>query len=322
MKAFVKDINAILLMRLKQIHRIIAQLAIVRLLILLIACLYLLITVYVTSKGLQNAILLSCIWMLIIVFIHAKRSDRIFLNINMEFDKLIYGVEYIVLSIPLIICLLLRRQWLTIICLVICILGISSLKINQNKQRKTLNTHLQQLIPYGMYEWKAGIRQYFFPIAITWLLGLIMAFFFASVPVALFIIGLLIFDFYKINESWQILLSCQRNADKFLYFKIKQHVTLFSIITLPLIVAFMIFHFENWYIVVAEFVILLSVHIYAILLKYAFYSHDRNEVNPVFLMVGLFIGLIPITTLVLWLLSMYIFCKAKKNLIFYLNDYN
>jgi hypothetical protein len=226
------------------------------------------------------------------------------------------------LSIPLIICLLLRRQHLTALCLVICGLGISTVKINRSKQRKTLNTRLQQYIPSGMYEWKAGVRQYLYVLIIIWLLGLFAAFFVAGIPIAMLMFGVLMFDFYKTNESWQMLLSCQKNAGKFLYFKIKQHLTLFCILILPLLIVFMIFHFEFWYIAVIEFIILLSIHIYSIVLKYAFYSHSRSVVNPVFLTTGIVIGLIPITTPLLWLFSIYLFLKAQANLHFYLHDYN
>jgi hypothetical protein len=215
-----------------------------------------------------------------------------------------------------------QKQRLLALYTVLCAFGIGFIDVRLWRQRKTLNTRLQQYIPSDMYEWKAGIRQYFFFSIIVWLLGLCTSFFVASIPVALFIIGALMFDFYKTNESWQILLSCQKNATEFLCVKMKQHVMFFSLLVLPLVIAFMIFHLEYWYIPVIEFIILLSIHIYCIVLKYAFYSHDRSTVNPILQGTGIIIGLIPVTVPVLWLFSIYFYYKAQSNLYFYLNDYN
>jgi hypothetical protein len=316
------DIRAILLIRWKQTYRITLQLGIIRLTVLLSSCLFVLAAVYAASGKMPDAAAISGIWTFLIVLIHAKRPDKNFLHINLYSNKLICSVEYIILSIPLVICLWLQQQGLLSICLVFTILGAGFIKIDLKRRPKTLNTCLQQYIPSGMYEWKAGVRQSFFPLIIVWVLGLSTSFFVASIPVAMLIIGLLISDFYKANESWQILLSCQKNAVKILYYKIKQHFIVYTIIHLPFFILFLIFHFELWYIPVIEFIILLSIHIFCILLKYAFYSPDRSAINPFFHLTGLLIGLIPFTTPLLYLFSGYLFMKARTNLYPYLNDYN
>ena len=315
-------IKNILTVRWKQIYRTMLQLDIFRLAIVFVLSLFVFITIYEVSKQIQSSALASGIWTLLIASIQIKRSDKIFLHINMEFDKLIYCFEYLLLSIPFIICLLLHRQWLLAICLVLFCFGISFVKINRKKQQKTLNTRLQQYIPSGMYEWKAGVRQYFFILIIVWSLGLCIPFFVASIPITMLIIGVLMFDFYKSNESWQILLSHQKNADKLLSYKIRQHSLFYGILNLPLIILFLIFHPERWYLPVIVFIILLSIHIYCILLKYAFYSDNRSTVNPIFQMIGIFVGLIPLSTPLLWFLSIYLFIRARINLYPYLNDFN
>jgi len=299
------------------------QLGIFYLAILLVLCLLVFAVVYEKSKQMEYAALISGFWVFIVAAIHAKRTDKRFLKINMKFDRLICSVEYFLLSIPLAACLLLNWQWLFAISLIFCVLGIGFIKINRRTQRKTLNTRLQQQIPSGMYELKAGVRQYLFILIIVWTLGLLCAaFFVAAIPVAMFIIGLLMFDFYKTNESWQMLLSYQKNAGKLLLYKIREHCIFYAVINLPLVILFVIFHFELWYISVAVFVILLSIHIYCIVLKYAFYSHSRSSVNPILAATGILIGLIPFLTPLLWLFSGYLFLKAQTNLKPYLNDYN
>ncbi len=322
MNVLVFDIYAILSIRRKQAHQAVVQLGVFYTAVLVVLSLFVFATIYEASKQMQHAALLSGIWAFLITFIHAKRSDKIFLHINMDFDKFICSIEYFVLSIPFVTCLLLNRQWLPAVCLVLFCLGIGFVKINRKNRRKTFNTCLQRYIPSGTYEWKAGVRQYLFFLITIWTLGVCTAFFVAGIPVAMFVIGLLIFDFYKTNEPWQMLLSYQKNANKLLFYKIKQHILLYTILNLPLIILFVVFHFKLWYIPVIVFIILLSIHIYCIVLKYAFYSYNRNTVNPVFQMIGIFIGLIPVSTPVLWFISVYFFLKARTNLYPYLNDYN
>jgi hypothetical protein len=316
------NVRITLFIRWKQSCRALSRLGLFRVVTLLIIILFLLAAVYTATGKTQNAIFISCFWASILTFIHIKRNDTTFLRINMTFSRLICSVEYVALSVPLAINLLLQKHILLALSILLWAMGTGFVDVRLQRQRKTLNTRLQQAIPSGMYEWKAGVRQYFFAIIIAWILGLCVSFFVAGVPVALFVIGILMFDFYKTYESWQILLSGQKNADKFLYLKIGQHIMLFSLLVVPLVAAFMIFHPEYWYIPVIEVIILLSVHIYCIVLKYAFYSHDKREVNPALLITGLCIGLIPVTTPVLWLFSICFFYKAKTNLYFYLNDYN
>lgn len=298
------------------------QLGVFRLAFLLILYAFLLAILYKVSKDKQNAAFVSGIWAFLLASIHARRSDKRFLCINMAFDKLIYSSEYIVLSVPLIVCLLLRRQWLLAAGLALFCLIIGCAKVNWRKQQRTWNTRLQRYIPSAMYEWKAGVRRYLVPLIAVWLSGLCLGFFVAGIPVAMLIIGILMFDFYKTNESWQMLISHQKNAGKLLLYKITQHSLLYTALNLPLILLFLIFHLEKWYIAVVLFVILLSIHIFCIVLKYAFYSHDSDTVNPAFQATGILVGLIPLSTPLLWLFSIYLLFKAKTNLYPYLNDYD
>ncbi|MDR3093111.1 MAG: hypothetical protein LBU62_00515, partial [Bacteroidales bacterium] len=322
MKQNVFEIYTIILIRWKQIYRAIVQLGALRLVFLLALCLLVLITINILSKQIQYSALLTIVWTFLILSIHKKRSDKIFLQVNMNYDKLIFSIEYFLLSIPFIICLALRQQWVLILFLALFCFGTGFFVNVNRKKQKTLNTRLQQYIPFRMYEWKAGMRQYFFILVVVWSLGLGTAFFVASIPVAIFIMGMVICDFYKTDESWQMLLSYQKKTANLLLYKIKQHILLYFIFNLPLIISFLIFHVELWYIIVVEFVILLSIHLYCIVLKYALYSLNQASIlKEIFVILGIFIGLFPFSTPVLWLFSIFLFLKAQTNLYPYLNDY-
>ena len=313
---------AVLLIRWNQARRTIVQVGIFRLAVLLVLIFFVFATVYGISRRTQYAALASGVWAFLIAAIHGKRPDKTFLHISMDYDKLIYTIEYLCLSIPLFFCLLLHRQWLSVIGLVCFCVGTGLIKMERRDRPKTRNNRLLQHIPCDMYEWKAGVRQYFFLLITIWLLGLCTSFFVAGVPVAMLITGLLTVDFYQTNESWQILLSFRKSADQLLWYKIIQHGLFYLLLNIPLIAMFMIFHIQLWYIPVIVFITLLSTHIFRIVMKYAFYSHDRNTVSPVLAAAGVLIGLIPPLAPVLWLLSISLFIKARTHLSFYLNDYN
>jgi hypothetical protein len=132
--------------------------------VLLILCSYMLIKIYSAFDNVQNMALIAGIWVLLLSLIHVKRTDWKFLRINMNYHRLICSIEYIALSIPLIILSLLQKQWLPALSVLLLSFGTGFVDIHLRRQQKTPNTRLQQYIPSDMYEWKAGIRQYFFPV--------------------------------------------------------------------------------------------------------------------------------------------------------------
>jgi hypothetical protein len=293
-----------------------------RLALMMMLLFYVIAYIYLLSDNLQFAVAILALWIVIVSNIHSRRSDKKFLQINIPLVNMIYISEYLIISIPIIVCFLLNKQWMLSLCLVIFCLLINKISINARRKSDTLNSFILKRLPFKMFEWKSGVRQFHSFLIIVWLLGATFSFFEASVPLCIFIIGTLVCEFYKRNESWQILLCYQKNSDKLLYSKIKQYFLLYTVINLPLIIIYLFFHIELWYIVCAEYIIFLSIHTYCIFLKYAYYDLNKSETNSVFMLIGFFIGLIPITTPVLWIVSIYLMIKSRNNLKFYLNDYN
>lgn len=85
----------------------------------------------------------------------------------------------------------------------------------------------------------------------------------------------------------------------------------------------MVFHHDIWYIPIIEYFIFISLYIYVILTKYAFYEpNSKSKAAQVFGVIGVIGGIIPVLLPVVWLLSIRFFFKSKENLNIYLNDYN
>ncbi len=278
-------------------------------------------TMFMGTSNIPEVYYVSEIYLLIIVFIQIKRQDKIFLKSHFNNYNLIYFIEYLLLSIPIIVCLIFHYQWMIVAVFLFAISLI--VNIDFKPKHRSLNTKIQQLIPNDCFEWKAGVRKTLFVIIIFWVIGLGTSFYIGSVPIVILILGIIPLNFYEKGEPYQMIIAYKMNTSKFLFYKIKMQIMLFSILSIPLIVGFIIFHSENWYIPVAEYFIIISLQIYVILTKYAFYEpNSKSSVSSIFGIIGVLGLFIPIFIPIVWLLSLIFYFKSYENLNLYLNDYN
>lgn len=307
----------------KQSSRLLINVGILRLLLLALAFFYLLIIIYsVSSKEKYIYYIVGC-WEFILISIQVKRTDRKFLYINMDYDRFVCAIENIVLSLPLFICMILHAYWGNTLFVLLTAFLIGFVQVNYKKSHnKTLNTCIQKKIPNEAYEWKAGVRRSLFWLIPIWLIGFVGSYFIIVGCISIFLIGLIVFDFYREGECWQMLISQQKSARKFLFFKIKQHLVLFILLILPIVGMLLVFNPERWYVPIVEVIALLGIHLYSIVLKYAYYSHHKVPLNSILRIMGLIIGLNPFTAPLLYVFSVYLFAKASTNLNLYLHDYN
>lgn len=314
-------VEAFIKIRLIQFYRSIRDVGLLRIIFLIGLFSYIEFILFIETAMLPNAYYISGFYVLIIAFIQVNRRDKKFLKSHFNNYKLIYLVEYLLLSIPLITSLIYHLQWITVILLILAISSVISLDLKP-KQR-SLNSRFQQLIPDNSFEWKAGIRKTLFFILPIWIIGLVTSFFIGSVPIVIFILGIITLSFYEICEPFHLILAFEMDANQFLFHKIKMQIKLFSILSIPLIAGFMIFHYDLWYIPLVEYLIFLSLQTYVILTKYAFYSpNNKPAAAQTFVAIGAIGTIIPVFIPVVWLLTIRFYFKSLENLNFYLNDYN
>lgn len=314
-------LEAFIRIRYKQTFRAIVEIGFLRLIFVIGLLVFIGAFAFMQTSKLPNSFYAVGVTLIIILLIHLKRRDKLFLKTHFRDYRLILFVEYLLLSSPIIIFLVLHFQWIPLISLLFATLFM--VFINYKPTYRNLNTKLQKLIPDSCFEWKAGIRKMFFLNVLFWFAGLSTSFYVASVPLAIFVLGIISLSFYEQGEPLQMLLAYEKNANQFLLQKIKIQLVLFSALTFPLIIAFIIFHSENWYIPIAEYFIFISLHIYTILTKYAFYT--PNSVSPAaqtFSAIGAICGIVPFLIPVVWLLSVRFYFKSWENLNTYLYDYN
>ncbi len=313
-------IRALLIIRWKQIYRAVNEIGLFRVVFLAGLFAFFVLFLYTKASNTLSSRLLSIGFLFLIWIIHVKRGDKLFLKSHFSNYKLLILSEYLILSLPVMLLIVIHQQWISLIgSLGLWLIINFDLKI----KHLSLNTKLQELIPSDSFEWKAGLRKHFYILVPLWIIAMATSFFVASVPIAIFILGLLMFSFFENGESSQILLSYEYSPKKLILHKMKRQIQLFSISVLPLIGMFLLFNFDKWYIPVAEYLIFCFLHIYLITAKYTFYEpNKRSPAVQILGGIGLVGGIIPIFLPVVWFLTIWFFHKSVNNLNFYLDDYN
>lgn len=256
-----------------------------------------------------------------ILIIHVKRSDKRFLKVNVANYHGILFFEYALLAIPLLVSQLYLHYFelAAISILALVIIPFTGFSI----QRKGLNNRFIRAIPDEAFEWKSSVRKYFIFMAAVWLIGIFASNYIGSVPIAIVLLGLVMVNFYEYGEPLSVLMSQELEANKFLFRKILIVQAIFSVVLLPLIIAFFIFHPELWFIPVIEYVLISFILWYAILLKYAFYKPNQQLIaGQIFTAIGAMTLFLPFLIPLLWILSVRFYLKSITNLKPYLDDFN
>ncbi|MDR2011006.1 MAG: hypothetical protein LBQ22_11075 [Bacteroidales bacterium] len=314
-------IKSFLKIRFVQIYRSIKEIGSFRIIFLAVLFFLGIYALYTYCNDYKNSFYITAGFIVIITLLHISREDSLFLKVSCDNYKQIYFTEYLLYSTPLILCLLINKQWIQFLIIPLALSIIVNLEFKFKPQNK--NYKILKLIPDRLFEWKSGVRRYLYVIIIIWIAGFIGSFFIATVPVTIFIFGIIPVAFYSMCEPYQMIIIYEMKASRFLFTKIKYNLIAFSILVLPLITMFIIFHTDVWYIVIAEYIIFLSVHTYQILTKYAFYEpNEKYSAAQIFEILGILGLLIPLFLPLVWLLSIYFYFKSKERLKIYLNDYN
>ncbi|WP_066632957.1 hypothetical protein [Labilibacter marinus] len=314
-------IKAFITIRLKQISRNLIGVGLFRLLFVLSLIVFAGISLFNSCVNAIYAFYSSAGFILVLSLIQLRRKDKTFLKTHFASYQLLYFVEYQLLALPVHLCLLFHQKWEPFIMLVLGIFLIPFL--NYSLVQRSLNTKLQTLIPDDSYEWKAGIRKLLWLILPLWITGLCTSFVMASVPVVMVIIGFVVLSFYERCEPYQFIIASERSAGKFILHKIKLQIVIYTFITFPLLLAYMVFHSTYWYIPVVAYFLLTTLHIFIICTKYAYYQpNEKLPAAQSMGAIGVMSVIIPVFLPFVWGASVVFYFKSKHKLNNYLNDFN
>ena len=311
----------LLIIRFKQIYREILKIGILRIAVLLVLSSILLVFLFIQASMLPNAAYASTAILLLIFMLHIKRGDKLFLRISFNSCNWIYFIEYTLVTFPFLIFLIIHGYWYLTLSMVFG-LGII-VQLNFKVHRMPCNTRIQRWIPSSCFEWKSGVRSTFVIMVCTWLVGLVFSFFVGTVPIAMVVLGIISLKFLEKGEPYQMVVAYEKAPNKFLLLKIRQQVALLTIVCMPLLLSFLVFHYSLWYISVVILLMFSILQVYAIFIKYSFYEpNSKSSAAQIFISLGMLSFVVPVLLPVFFLLMLRFYFKAKQNLNFYLNDFH
>ena len=249
---------------------------------------------------------------------HKNRGDLSFAYKHFNSAKTQIVVEYQLFLLPFSIPVLLTSFWYGFFILHLIVFAIPFIDTNRKIQFKFL--FLTQYFKND-YIFISGIRKNLFVLIPLILIALVLSPLKLFPLVALFIINAVMFSFYEINESVQMVQASNKSPKQFLSNLVYLGTLKLLIINTPVLLINTIFNFDlflfNLYFLVYNVLMLATV----IVLKYADYEYKKQgnsiQVKLIIMMLGLFLPYLSPLTLIFYVQSR---TEAIKNLKKYLDD--
>lgn len=304
-----------------QLKRVLFSLGLFRFVFVLVILILGLLAFFTVLKTGQNLEFASAAMLVLLASLQIQRRDRPFLRLHFSNFRTILFAGYLMLSVPVLAFLVYFMRWELV---AVLLAGTYFIPFIELKLKNRFgNSVFQKWLPNQAFEWKAGVRKNLPFLLLIFLAGIGFSFLTGAVPLAIFALGVFPIKFYEKGEPVQMLIAGEQSAMRLMLQKFRTHFSIFSFLSLPLIIAFLLFHFEFWYIVLAEYVLFLSLHLFIIVIKYAFYlPNEKPAAVEVFTAVGTVGIVVPFLLPIVWVLTVWMFFRAKSNLKPYLHDFD
>ncbi len=260
----------------------------------------------------------------LLISLQVMRRDKVFLSNQFEDSYFKIIPEYSLYVLPFVIPLLFSKYFYLIAIVILSVILIPLLKIELKE--RTGARFLGKIVSPKDFEWLSGLRKRRFYFG--FLLAAAYAFSFVLI-VSLFLIWFLttlIFEFYRDCEPLNMLRVNGYSAGKFLFVKILRHSFLYAVLFVPALVLNSLFNPETVFINSMFLIVQFTVLVLAILMKYRIYTPlDSLQglyiiliVIQVVTVLPLFIGGIPLLSVLPLILCVRFYYSAKNNLKEYL----
>lgn len=223
------------------------------------------------------------------ITIHTQRRDRAFLAMIARQTWLIYWVEYVLLTTPIFIALIINQYFVWAIIQIIALAAISVIPNRTGTPVNRIHNRFINLIPPFCFEIKSGIRRYFGPFVAIYVSGVCSIFWVGGIPVAIIALLFIFLNFYQQCESRQIIDRQPLTPHRFLVDKLTRNLQIFAVICLPLLGLFVWFHPNLALLIALEMLLALLILAFAIVLKYALYAPNTDlTANSLIIAIALF----------------------------------
>jgi hypothetical protein len=310
--------NFILSLRIKQFFRGLTEIGFIRVVIIIPFMVIILL-------GMLENLMKQSLWVvfgvlaLILISLHFNRKDKHFLKVLKNQRFTLFSIEYLVISLPFLVWFLIENAWFQIVASFILI-GISPF-INWTfiYQNSTARLHFPKFMTKD-FEWITGIRKNIGYIIPIYILAIILSYLTVSVLAALLLLAIISTTFYLEPCETRDFLHLYANApSEFMRQKSTRALGLYVLFSIPLSIAFLIFHMEYWYLLIIALAIGSVIQLTSITLKYmTFTPKESSQRNAILLGFLIICWLTPFLQPVPLLMTITYYRKAVNRLkIFY-----
>ena len=249
---------------------------------------------------------------------HKNRGDLSFAYKHFNSAKTQIITEYQLFLLPVSIPVLFTSYWYSLFILHMLVFAIPLIDVKHKIQFKFL--FLTQYFKND-YIFISGIRKNLFVLIPLILIAVVLSPLKLFPLVALFIANAVVFSFYEINESVQMIQASNKTPKQFLLALLTSAVMKLLIFNAPVLIINTITNFDlflfNLYFLLYNLLMLATV----IVLKYADYQYKKQgnsiQIKLIIMILGLFIPYLSALTLIFYIQSR---AEAIKNLNNYLDD--
>ena len=249
---------------------------------------------------------------------HKNRGDLAFAYKHFKSAKTQIVTEYQLFLLPFSVPILFTTYWYIFCVLHALVFAIPFIDTNRKIQFKFL--FLTQYFKND-YIFISGIRKNLFVLIPLILVALLLSPLKLFPLVALFIVNAVVFSFYEVNESVQMIQASGKTPKQFLSSLLSSAAAKLFLVNAPVLIINTVFNFDlflfNFYFLVYNLLMLATV----IVLKYADYEYKRQgnsiQIKLIIMILGLFIPYLSPLTLIFYIQSR---AEAIKNLNNYLDD--
>jgi len=329
-------INVIIKIRLRQCLRIARETGAFRLLVLLLILSFLSLLAYNLISQSGKTVLILILYALFILTIHVSRKDKYFLKKIYNRTYQIFIVEYMIISLPLIIMFILLQNWISLIFLSLILL-ILSLSFNFRSDsflsiimrfvkpnNSNLNFRIMFPVPINdpfAFEWISGVRKNYIVLFCVYAIFLAFAYMAYIAIIGMIILSLITSGFYLYGEPREFIESFATNSKSFLFRKIERNYKYMLISFAPLIIISLLFNPETWLFILGGLFFSLLIQLLSIIFKYGLFDENKSlSRNALVLYMNIIFLFLPFFWLAPIIMGTNYYFKARKKLDQYFDD--
>ncbi len=247
--------------------------------------------------------------------IHLRRQDRALIDLLPIRIPVLYFLEYLLASLPLIGLLIYHQHLSSLLVFFIALVLIPFIpKIKYNVP--TIKSPLLAFIPLRLFEFRIGFREQGVVIVFLFLLSLLTPLWIGVMPLFVFLMVFTATNFFDDFEPKESLERFHK-APHFLWQKLIVNLVFLQAFFSLSYVLFLLFHTQFWYFIPIAMVYSSCWLAFAILYKYAQYNPFRSKTASRTI-VGIFglLAFVPFFAPLILIALVVYFYKAKKQLLF------